>query len=95
MAIAQSLLSIPSHLTLQNLSSLCLLALTTIILTSAIQAALSPLRSIPGPFLARFTRLWLLWHFWRGDFHKTNIELHNKYGTYQKQKQKQFFSIRS
>ncbi|KAF4535861.1 Cytochrome P450 [Lasiodiplodia theobromae] len=47
---------------------------------SFIRALFSPLRSVPGPFLARFTRLWYLWKVWRGDFQKTNIELHRKYG---------------
>ena len=41
---------------------------------------LSPLRSIPGPFLARFTRLWFLHRVWRGDIAKENIALHRKYG---------------
>lgn len=40
-----------------------------------------PLRKIPGPFLARFTRLWLLRKYSRGDFQKTNVELHKKYGS--------------
>jgi hypothetical protein len=43
-------------------------------------AATSPLRSIPGPFWARFTRLWFLQSLARSDFHQTNIELHRKYG---------------
>lgn len=43
-------------------------------------ATTSPLRSIPGPFWARFTRLWFLQSLARGDFHQTNIELHRKYG---------------
>lgn len=39
-----------------------------------------PLRSVPGPFLARFTRLWYLNEVARGHFEKTNIELHKKHG---------------
>ncbi|EXJ63764.1 hypothetical protein A1O7_00099 [Cladophialophora yegresii CBS 114405] len=39
-----------------------------------------PLRSVPGPFLARFTRLWYLRKVWQGDFEKTNVALHKKYG---------------
>lgn len=42
---------------------------------------LDPLRNVPGPFLARYTRLWLLRQYMKGDFEKTNISLHNKYGT--------------
>ncbi|KAF7536409.1 hypothetical protein G7054_g4544 [Neopestalotiopsis clavispora] len=40
---------------------------------------LSPLRSVPGPFLTRFTRLWLLRQLSRGQFEQTNIQLHRKY----------------
>jgi len=40
----------------------------------------SPLRSVPGPFLARFTDLWYLWHIYKGDFEHDNLALHRKYG---------------
>jgi hypothetical protein len=43
-------------------------------------AASGPLRSVPGPLLARFTRLWYLRAVSKGDFEKTNIELHRKHG---------------
>ncbi|KAK7892722.1 hypothetical protein LTR67_006959 [Exophiala xenobiotica] len=39
-----------------------------------------PLRDVPGPLLARFTRLWYLREVARGHFEKTNIALHKKYG---------------
>jgi hypothetical protein len=45
-------------------------------------ALLSPLRSIPGPFLARFTRLWYFKEVWTSKFHRTDLDLHKKYGTY-------------
>jgi hypothetical protein len=41
----------------------------------------SPLRGVPGPFWARFSRLWYLHKVYNGDFEKTNIQLHEKYGT--------------
>lgn len=41
----------------------------------------SPLRTIPGPFFARWTRLWELNKVCQGKFEKTNIELHQRYGT--------------
>ena len=34
----------------------------------------------PGPFLARFTRLWYIYQISRHDWHKTTIKLHRKYG---------------
>jgi hypothetical protein len=39
-----------------------------------------PLRTVPGPFVARFTRLWYLSKVWQGTFEKTNIALHKKHG---------------
>lgn len=43
-----------------------------------------PLKDIPGPVLARFTRLWLLRQYVKGDFQKTNLDLHQKYGVFSK-----------
>lgn len=40
----------------------------------------SGLRSIPGPLVAKCTRLWKLYSVWKGDHHVTAIELHRKYG---------------
>ncbi|PVH68466.1 hypothetical protein DL98DRAFT_395020, partial [Cadophora sp. DSE1049] len=37
-------------------------------------------RRLPGPLLATFTRLWYCWQIYRGDFEKTSINLHRKYG---------------
>ncbi|KIW16028.1 hypothetical protein PV08_06079 [Exophiala spinifera] len=39
-----------------------------------------PLRDIPGPLAARFTRLWYLKEVACGRFEQTNIALHRKYG---------------
>lgn len=39
-----------------------------------------PLRVIPGPFLARFTRLWYLFDTLKGSTHETMYMLHQKYG---------------
>ncbi|KAJ8106217.1 hypothetical protein OPT61_g9684 [Boeremia exigua] len=40
----------------------------------------SPLRDVPGPFLARFTRLWEIQAVRKHDNTTLNIELHEKYG---------------
>lgn len=40
----------------------------------------SPLHKIPGPYIARFTRLWYFNRVRPGKFHHENIELHQKYG---------------
>ena len=41
----------------------------------------SPLRSIGGPFLARWTRLWYFSSVSKGKFEHQNIRLHSKYGS--------------
>lgn len=44
------------------------------------QTLTSPLRNVPGPFLARFTRLWELQAIRKHDNAALNIALHDKYG---------------
>ncbi|KAI4725619.1 cytochrome P450 [Aureobasidium sp. EXF-10728] len=39
-----------------------------------------PLASVPGPFWASLTRLWITKHSWDGDMHRTMIALHEKHG---------------
>ena len=41
---------------------------------------LDPCRSVPGPFITRFTNLWNVYHVFRGDYEVTANELHSKYG---------------
>ena len=45
-----------------------------------LRALSSPLRHIPGPFLARFMRGWHAWQVFWGDFPQTLGALHAKYG---------------
>lgn len=40
----------------------------------------SPLRRIPGPLAARFTKLWYFLRVGKGNFQNENIDLHRKYG---------------
>jgi len=42
----------------------------------------SPLRQVPGPWLAGYTRLWKLYHTCRGNMEQVNIDLHRIYGEY-------------
>ncbi|KAF4982068.1 hypothetical protein FDECE_17583, partial [Fusarium decemcellulare] len=44
------------------------------------QSITSGLRTIPGPFLARFTDCWYFWKIWKGSYHVVNAEIHHKYG---------------
>ncbi|KAJ5348201.1 Cytochrome P450 E-class group I [Penicillium brevicompactum] len=39
------------------------------------------LRDIPGPVLARYSRLWKLYSVWKGDHHHVEIDLHRKHGS--------------
>ncbi|KAF2171543.1 hypothetical protein M409DRAFT_63770 [Zasmidium cellare ATCC 36951] len=41
---------------------------------------ISPHKDIPGPLLARFTRLWELRQMIRGDSHETIVNLHKQHG---------------
>lgn len=43
-------------------------------------ALLDPCRKVPGPFLARFTRLWYFHKVWQGKFEEVNIALHKQHG---------------
>lgn len=38
------------------------------------------LRDIPGPTLAKYTRLWKAYSVWKGNHHLTEIDLHKKHG---------------
>jgi hypothetical protein len=60
--------------------SLVLLFSSIFILYFLLQYALDPLRDIPGPFLARFTRWWYFFEIYKGSFEVTNVGLHKKYG---------------
>ncbi|KAB5545499.1 cytochrome P450 oxidoreductase [Coniochaeta sp. 2T2.1] len=59
---------------------ICLGAVAAYVTYACLAALFSPLRKVPGPFLARFTKLWKLREIYRGHFEKTNIELHARYG---------------
>ncbi|CAG7930638.1 unnamed protein product [Penicillium olsonii] len=39
------------------------------------------LQDIPGPGLARYSRLWKLYSVWKGNQHHVEIDLHRKYGS--------------
>ncbi|KAH6951445.1 cytochrome P450 [Fusarium avenaceum] len=46
-----------------------------------IRSLRSPLRTIPGPWLARFTDGWYFLNIRKGSFQNVNIDLHKKHGT--------------
>jgi hypothetical protein len=61
-------------------SNLILLGCGIVPLYFLIRFILDPLRDIPGPFLARFTRLWSFIEIYKGSFEQTDIKLHKRYG---------------
>lgn len=40
----------------------------------------TPIRRIPGPFLASMTRLWHVWYILRGDQNAELVRLHDAHG---------------
>ncbi|KAI0469341.1 cytochrome P450 [Xylaria cf. heliscus] len=50
------------------------------ILQRLARSVISPLRSVPGPFLARCSDLWYFWNVKKGRWEERNIELHRKHG---------------
>lgn len=61
------------------LLSICLFTVLRVVYT-IYTSVTSPEKSIPGPWLARFSRLWYFLHVRSGNFHHENIALHAKYG---------------
>ncbi|KAI3575820.1 cytochrome P450 oxidoreductase [Fusarium oxysporum f. sp. albedinis] len=65
------------------LSSMLLLAATAVailVFRALMQAYTSTKRNIPGPFLAKFSRLWYLSRIWTRQCHLEMINLHKQYG---------------
>ncbi|MCJ1389798.1 hypothetical protein MMC18_002655 [Xylographa bjoerkii] len=66
------------------LPQICLLVLASWLCFEAartvIKAYGSPLSDTPGPWIAKFTRLWLMWAINTRSWDKINIRLHRKYG---------------
>lgn len=58
----------------------CVLALIPYVLYTIYQAYATPLRNVPGPSLARFTRIWLFRAIASRKWDQINIQLHRKYG---------------
>ena len=57
------------------------LPLVAVILRALYRAYGTTLRDIPGPWQARYTRLWLLRAISSRSFQKINLDLHRQYGS--------------
>ncbi|OTA33990.1 hypothetical protein BTJ68_05507 [Hortaea werneckii EXF-2000] len=65
-----------SHMSLLLLAGICLLIVSYVVY----QRFIHPLASVPGPFWASISRLWITKHSWDGDMSVTMIALHKKHG---------------
>ena len=63
-----------------SLSFYIVLLLTPLFLHSLYKAYATPLRHIPGPWIAKFARLWLLRAINSREYQRINVGLHRKYG---------------
>jgi hypothetical protein len=70
------------HLNISMLTSSLLLLVVINVSYRLFRHYSSKLASIPGPFLARFSRFWLLRETYYGRFHLKDVELHRKHGGY-------------
>lgn len=61
-------------------AALVSVVLACLVIRSLYRAFVTPLRGIPGPFAAKFSRIWKLVEVLKGHFEKTDIALHRKYG---------------
>ena len=76
------------HFASENKSNMLSFALQTLLATAVTYELgwifycryFHPLRFIPGPFLASFSRLWIILMTARGDMEKTERALHKKHG---------------
>ena len=51
-----------------------------LVLHSVVRAATSPLKHIPGPLEARFSKFWYFRRVYTSDFHSVNVALHRQHG---------------
>ena len=67
----------------ETLASWPALALQLVLLAASVllwRYFLSPLRDVPGPFLAKLTRLWHIHRIFKGDQNLALVALHDRYG---------------
>ena len=66
-----------------TIPTLLSLAFTVLVLCYVVyQRYLHPLASIPGPFAASISRLWITRLSWVGGTHKVMVDLHRQHGKY-------------
>ncbi|OAP59435.1 hypothetical protein AYL99_06733 [Fonsecaea erecta] len=61
-------------------ANLLLLAVVSLVIRCLYKRYASPLRNVPGPWLASCSRLWKVWSTYNGHTELDHIALHKKYG---------------
>jgi hypothetical protein len=56
------------------------LTIIWLVIRAVIRRYWTPIRDIPGPFVASFSKLWQVYHLWKGHGEEELIELHKKHG---------------
>lgn len=75
-------ITVPVASALLDLRSLWALVLVGLLIVRAIvRRYWTPIRDIPGPFLASFSKLWQIYQLWKGHIEEELIHLHKKHGT--------------
>lgn len=68
------------YLSLGPVSMILAAVCATFAIVFLYQVLFDPLRDVPGPVAAKFTRLWELRAVRKGDFPSTHAKLHEEYG---------------
>ena len=63
-----------------DLRSLWALVLVALVVRAILRGYWTPIRDIPGPFLASFSKLWQVYQLWKGHIEEELIHLHKKHG---------------
>ena len=73
----------PSSPSFESLNSFNVITvgLLTAVVILVILPFRDPLASVPGPFWARWSPAWMVYHALKGDMHREMIQLHDKYGS--------------
>lgn len=57
-----------------------LLLICFVVVRAILRRYWTPIADIPGPFLASFSKLWQVYHLWKGHVEEELIALHKKHG---------------